>query len=69
VQDCLAAINIRTILQSPDLLVMAPADCFLFARVKSELAAISVTQEPLQMTWDGVQWTIAEEDVVAALRR
>jgi hypothetical protein len=48
---------------------MAPADCFLFARVKAEMAAISVTQKPLQMTWAGVQRTIAKEDVVEALRR
>jgi hypothetical protein len=68
VQDCLAEMNMKTILQSPYLLVMAPADCFLFARVKAELAAISVTQKPLQMTWDEVQWTIAEEDFVATLR-
>jgi hypothetical protein len=48
---------------------MAPVDCLLFARVKAELAAISVTQLSLQKTWDGVLRTIAEEDLVAALRR
>jgi hypothetical protein len=54
VQDCLAAINIKTIMESPYMLVMAPAVCFLFERVKAELAVIAVMRKSLQMTWDGV---------------
>jgi hypothetical protein len=33
VQDFLAAMNMKTISQSPYSLVMAPADCFLLTRV------------------------------------
>jgi hypothetical protein len=69
VQDCMAAMNMKTISQLTYSLVMAPTDYFLLTRMKAELVAISVTQQPLQKTWDGVLRTIAEEDWVAALRR
>jgi hypothetical protein len=42
---------------------------FLLPRVKAELAAISVMQESLQKTWDGVARTIAKEDFTTAFRR
>jgi hypothetical protein len=46
VQDCLVAINSKTILQSPYLLVMAPAVCFLFAKLKTDLAVICDAEVP-----------------------
>jgi hypothetical protein len=46
VKDYLAAMNVKTISQSPYLPVTATADCFLLTRVKAELAAISIKQDP-----------------------
>jgi hypothetical protein len=69
VQDCLAAMNMKTISQSHYLPVMASADYFLFTNMKAELMVISVMQEPFQKTWDGVLITISKDDFVTALQR
>jgi hypothetical protein len=69
VQDYLAAMNMKTISQSPYSPVMAPADYFLYTSMKAELADISVAQEPFHKAWDGVLSTISEDGFVTALRR
>jgi hypothetical protein len=48
---------------------MVPADYFLFPRVKTELAVISLMQESFKETLDGVTRTIAKDDFTAAFRR
>jgi hypothetical protein len=44
---------------SPDL---APADFFLFRKVKEQLAGLNLTQESLKSTWEGVMCTIGEDE-------
>jgi len=50
---------------SPDL---APADFFLFRRVKEELAGFTLSRETIKKAWEGVIRTIAIEDCAAAFR-
>jgi hypothetical protein len=47
---------------------MVPVDYFLFPRMKAGLAAISMTQETFQKTWDGVMRVIDKGDFIAAFR-
>jgi histone-lysine N-methyltransferase SETMAR len=51
---------------SPDL---APADFFLFRKVKEKLASLHLTQESLKSPWEGVTHTIAEDKFATAFRR
>jgi hypothetical protein len=51
------------------LLDLALADFFLFPRVKTELAGLSMNQETFQRSWEGVFLTILKEDFAAAFRR
>jgi hypothetical protein len=48
---------------------MVPVDYFLFPRVKRELGVISVMQDSLKESWDGVARTIAKDDFTTAFRR
>jgi hypothetical protein len=50
----------------PDL---APADFFLFSRVKEKLAGLTLMQESFKNNWEGVVRSIAKEDYAAAFRR
>jgi hypothetical protein len=61
VQDCLAAMNILIMSQLPSSPGLAPSHYFVFLRMNTELAGISMAQETLQKTWDGVPRTIAKE--------
>ena len=51
---------------SPDL---APADFFLFPKVKELLAGTNITADGIKQAWEGVTRTIAKEDFTAAFRR
>jgi histone-lysine N-methyltransferase SETMAR len=51
---------------SPDL---APADFFLFRRVKEELAGLSLDEDSLKKTWEGVIRTITADEFATAFRR
>ena len=51
---------------SPDL---APADFFLFQRVKAELGGMTLTSTTFKKTWDGVIRSVGEEDFAVAFRR
>jgi hypothetical protein len=44
----------------------APMDFFLFPRLKSELAGLSMTQESFQESWNGVIRSIPQDDFAAA---
>jgi hypothetical protein len=68
-QNCRAAMNIKTIWHLANTPELVPVDCFLFPRVKAELADISVTHEAFQKAWDGVQRTIDKKGFAAAQRR
>ncbi len=50
----------------PDL---APADFFLFRKVKEALAGITLDQESLKNAWEGVIRTITADDFATAFRR
>ncbi len=67
VQDWLAANQIQVLEPySPDL---APADYFLFRRVKEELAGLRLAPESLKNTWEGVVRRIKGVDEFAAAFR
>jgi [histone H3]-lysine36 N-dimethyltransferase SETMAR len=51
---------------SPDL---APADFFLFPKVKEQLSGLQLDQDSLKQTWEGVTKSIAKEEFAAAFRR
>ncbi len=69
VKDYLTAKGIKTIRHPPYSPDLAPADFFLFPKVKSELAGLSLTQGTFQKTWDGVVCKIAKNVFAAAFRR
>ncbi len=54
VQEYLAAKGIKTLRHPPYLSDLAPADFFLFPRVKIKLAGLSLKQETFQKSWEGV---------------
>jgi histone-lysine N-methyltransferase SETMAR len=66
VQEYLAAKGVKTLRHPPYSPDLAPADFFLFPRVKSELAGLSLKQETFQKSWEGVVRTIPKEDFAAA---
>jgi histone-lysine N-methyltransferase SETMAR len=69
VQEYLAAKGVKMLCHPPYSPDLAPADFFLFSRVKSELAGLSMNHETFQKSWEGVVWTIPKEDFAAAFRR
>ena len=69
VKNWLAAKKIQLLPHPPYSPDLAPADFFLFRRVKEELAGLHLTQESLKTAWEGVTRTIAEDEFAAAFRR
>jgi histone-lysine N-methyltransferase SETMAR len=51
---------------SPDL---APADFFLFPKVKRELAGLTLTTETFKKEWEGAAKTLKAADFATAFRR
>ncbi len=68
VQTWIAANNVQVLEHPPYLPDLAPADFFLFRRVKEELAGIRLTPETLKKTWDGVTRSIGLDEFAAAFR-
>jgi len=66
VKDWLVAKGVKMIRHPPYLPDLAPADFFLFPRVKRELAGKNLTQETFKNTWEGVLKTINKDDFAAA---
>ena len=69
VKDWFAANGIRLLphpAYSPDL---APADFFLFKRVKEELAGLTLSQDTIKKVWEGVIRSIAVEEFAAAFSK
>jgi histone-lysine N-methyltransferase SETMAR len=69
VQDWLAANKIQVLEHPPYSPDLAPADYFLFRRVKEELAGLRLTPETLKNTWEGVVRSIGVDEFAAAFRR
>jgi hypothetical protein len=53
----------------PYSLDLAPADFFLFRKVKEALAGITLDQESLKNTWEGVVRNITTDDFATAFRQ
>jgi histone-lysine N-methyltransferase SETMAR len=66
VQEYLAAKGVQMLRHPPYSPDLAPADFFLFPRVKTKLAGLSLKQETFQKSWEGVVRTIPKEDFAAA---
>jgi hypothetical protein len=62
----LASKGEKTVPHSPYLPDLAPADFFLFSRVKEKLAGLTLTQESFKNSWEGVVRSIAKKDYAAA---
>jgi hypothetical protein len=69
VQAWIAANNVQVLKHPPYSPDLAPADYFLFRRVKEELAGIQLTPETLKKTWYGVTRSIGIDKFAAAFRR
>jgi histone-lysine N-methyltransferase SETMAR len=69
VKTWLAANNIQLLQHPPYSPDLAPADFFLFRRVKEELAGVRLTPETIKTAWEGVVRGIAAEEFAVAFRR
>ena len=69
VQEFLAAKEVKTIPHPPYSPDLAPADFFLFPRIKTELAGRTLTADTFKNNWEGVVRTIKKEEFAAAFRR
>ena len=69
VRDWMAAKQILLLPHPPYLLDLAPADFFLFPKIKTQLAGLTLTQETFKKTWDGVTRTIAAPEYTTAFRQ
>jgi hypothetical protein len=69
VTNWLAARDIKLIEHPPYLLDLAPADYFLFPRVKRELAGLTLTQNTFKKEWEGAIRSITAADFAEAFRR
>jgi histone-lysine N-methyltransferase SETMAR len=69
VQEWFAAHNIQRLEHLPYSPDLAPADFFLFRRVKEELAGQSLDEGTLKTTWEQVVRSIAAEEFATAFRR
>ncbi len=50
----------------PYLQGLAPADYFLFPRVKRELAGLTLTHDTFRKEWEGAFWSITAVDFAKA---
>jgi [histone H3]-lysine36 N-dimethyltransferase SETMAR len=69
VKDFLAQKYIQMIDHPPYSPDLAPADFFLFPKIKNELAGISISQESFKRAWEGVVRTLKKEDFSKAFQR
>ena len=69
VQEFLVAKGVQLIPHPPYSPDLAPADFFLFPKVKSELAGRTLTAESFKTSWEGVVRTIAKDEFAGAFRR
>jgi histone-lysine N-methyltransferase SETMAR len=69
VKTWLAANNIQLLQHPPYSPDLAPADFFLFKRVKEELAGVRLSPETIKKAWEWVVRGIAVEELAVAFRR
>jgi histone-lysine N-methyltransferase SETMAR len=68
VQEWLAAHNIQVIRHPPYSPDLAPADFLLFWRVNKQLVGLTLDQNTIKKTWEGVTRAIAPEEFATAGR-
>ncbi len=61
--------RIKLLYQPPCSFDLAPADYFLFPKLKKELAVITMTQEKFKKEWEGVLRGISREEFAKAFLR
>ncbi len=66
VQEFLAKKRIKLLSHLPYSSDLAPADYFLFPKLKKELAGITMTQEKFKKEWEGVLLGISREEFAKA---
>ena len=69
VKNWLAARGIQMLEQPPNSPDLAPADFFLFPKLKKELGGHHMSKDDFKTIWEGVSRTVAAEDFAAAFRR
>jgi histone-lysine N-methyltransferase SETMAR len=69
VKNWFAAHGVQRLEHSPYSPDLAPADYFLFRRVKEELAGLSLDASSLKKIWEGVIRSITAEEFATAFRR
>jgi len=69
VQNWLAANSVQLLSHPPYSPDLAPADFFLFRRVKEELAGHTLSQDTIKKTWEGVMRTIAVQEFAVAFTK
>ena len=69
VTDWLAARHIQVLEHPPYSPDLAPADFFLFPRVKRELAGLTLTQQTFKKEWEGAVRSLTAADFAEAFRQ
>ena len=69
VRNWFAARDIQLLEHAPYSPDLAPADFFLFPKVKEQQSGLTLTQDSLKTTWEGVTRSIDREEFAAAFRR
>jgi histone-lysine N-methyltransferase SETMAR len=69
VKEWMAAKGIQVLEHPPYSPDLAPADFFLFQRVKAALAGTTLDQDSLKTAWEGVVRNITADDFATAFRR
>ena len=69
VRDFLNKNNIQLLDHPPNSPDLAPADLFLFSKLKRELAGITMMQEEFKKKWEGVLRTLSKDDFARAFTR
>jgi histone-lysine N-methyltransferase SETMAR len=69
VTDWLAARRVKLIEHPPYSPDLAPADFFLFPKVKKELAGLTLTRESFKNDWEGAVRTLSAADFAEAFRQ
>jgi histone-lysine N-methyltransferase SETMAR len=69
VEEFLAKKRIKLLSHPPCSPDLAPADYFLFPKLKKELVGITMTQEKFKKEWEGVLRGVSREEFAKAFMR
>ena len=69
VKDWLAAKGVGLLEYTQYLPDLTPADCFLFPKLKMELADHTLFKETFKREWEGVYRALCKDDYAAAFRK